>query len=87
MKQLTVSLMVAAFLTGTACYAEDGSIQNTKEYAQSARPESKNVVDARKTTRGSDVKKSGSAVAVRKHRDWYYVRAARSAWWPNAPGD
>ena len=86
MKQFVISILAAAYLSGAACYAEDGSTQNAKEFPPAS--DSKETRSAVIPTKPQQVARAKHALLVgNHHRNWYYVRAGRSPWWPNAPGD
>jgi len=87
MKRVALLTLIAVGFVPTLCMAEDGSVTGEKKYSSSEA-----AMD--QTERQTVSPRRSASATQRRHfrqfhfrRDWYYVRAYRCPWWPNAPGD
>jgi hypothetical protein len=89
MKRFTAILVIAWVLPWTICKAEDGSIQNTKEYSSSekqALPQNHiSAAQSAHVTRRESHR--GPSHIAANWRVAYYQHAHAVPWWPNAPGE
>ena len=87
MRRVALVTLIAVGLVPSFCIAEDGSVSGEKKYSSSEAAKDQ-------TERQTVSPRRSAATMQRRHsrlfhfrRDWYYVRANRSPWWPTAPGD
>jgi len=87
MKRIALVVLLAVGFVPAFSIAEDGSVSGEKKYSASEAGKDqtqRQTVSPRKSA--STTKRRYSRI-FHFPRDWYYVRANRSPWWPTAPGD
>jgi hypothetical protein len=87
MKRAALLTLIAVGFAPFFCIAEDGSVSGEKKYSPSEA-----AMDQKEQQ--TVIARRSAAVTQRRYvrlwhfrRDWYYLRAYRCPWWPNAPGD
>jgi hypothetical protein len=84
-------LMISGLLSCAVCRAEDGSIQEAKEYLSSQNEQTvKPEVNASAKHHQKAIQTSHYFPFAPHWRNWrvtYYAHAHATPWWPNAPGD
>jgi len=89
MKHFVAVLVIGWALPWAICKAEDGSIQNTKEYPASEKQAAPQR-EVKPATRSRQIASRPHYRHWHLTADWrvaYYAHAYARPWWPNAPGD
>ena len=86
MKRVALLTLIAVGLVPSLCIAEDGSVSGEKKYSSSEAAKDQTQRQTVSPRRSASATQRPHSRLLHFRQDWYYIRANRSPWWPNAPG-
>lgn len=86
MKRVALLTLIAVGFVPSLCIAEDGSVSGEKKYSSSEAAKDQTERQTVSPHRSASATQRRHSRLLHFRPDWYYIRANRSPWWPNAPG-
>jgi hypothetical protein len=86
MKRIALVFLIA-LSSMPFCIAGDGSVSGEKKYSSSEAATDQTELAPVIARRSASTARHRHFRLAHFRPDWYYVRAYRCPWWPNAPGD